>query len=220
MIDRYISVIDQLLKLCAPPYCAQCKTFLSERSVFCDACAQKIQSIVSHALPLTKKRTMRVFAVSAYQDPVKRLILAKGGSQRLASVQLAQLMGQHIPLEHMSFDYIIPVPLHWTRKSWRGYNQAGVIAQELSRLTGKPVASLVRRIQRTAYQSSFGVKGRFENVKNVFELKKNNTQACIGKSFLLVDDLMTTGATLTAVGRSLTPLNPKNITAAVACRVG
>lgn len=202
-----------------PPFCVQCKKLLQESTILCTVCLATIQPIVSISLIITPKTSMRVFAISGYQEPIKSLILAKIQSQRLASKQLGELIWSMTPLATLEFDYIVPIPLHWTRYAYRGYNQAEEIAYILARKSGKPVACLLKRNRRTVFQSSLPVDEREDNVAHAFSLcVANNGLVYAGKRFLLVDDLMTTGSTLKKAARLLQQLKPASIDAVVASR--
>lgn len=202
-----------------PPYCTHCKRFLSHRMVFCDECYSQIHPIASFPLHVTKKWIVQVMAVADYKKPIKQLILAKGWSDRVASYQLGQLIWERTALHTSQFDYLVPIPLHWRRFAWRGYNQAHEIAQYLAYKSGKNVVPLLKRIKPTKFQSHCTGKGRTENVNAAFQLCIKNKEKFAGKHIVLVDDLMTTGATLKAATHELIKLKPASITAVVACRV-
>ncbi len=208
-----------LLTICMPPYCMYCNTFLSHESIFCVNCSASIDPIVSKHIEVTKKWSMPVYAVSHYHNPLKRLILAKGYSQRLASVYMAQLIWERTILSSLDFDYLVPIPLHWTRFAWRGYNQAAVMATELARLSGKPMIMVLSKTRRTPFQSNYAFGKRQENVKGAFSLKVIDKAGFKGKRLIVVDDLMTTGATLRSAAKALLPLAPAAISAVVTCRV-
>ena len=126
--NSYIALILNTLKdkvryFLMPSLCAYCKKFLSTDDIFCDTCKRTIYPIVSHKIDVTSRFSMTVFAISDYKDPLKKLILAKGWSDSVASYQMGQLMWEFLPLEGVDCDFIVPVPLHWTRYAWRGFNQ-------------------------------------------------------------------------------------------------
>jgi ComF family protein len=100
-----------------------------------------------------------------------------------------------------SLDAIVPVPLHWTRCFVRGYNQAALYCEELARRTGVKYLPALSRIKRTRQQAKLGRDERRKNLKGAFSVKK--TADIAGKSVLLIDDVMTTGATLTAAAETL-----------------
>ena len=134
-MDKIKSIVSHtfsLLKhILSPPSCAYCHTYLHNTSVLCDSCSAQILPLDVSNLSLTHDRSMFVYAVSNYQDPLKKLILAKQYSQRVASAQLGRLMWDYSGIAASTFDYIIPIPLHWKRYARRGYNQAEVMAHQL-----------------------------------------------------------------------------------------
>jgi len=179
--------------------------------------------VVSVCLKLKASSILTVHAVSNYTQPLRGLILAKNNADYTASKRLAQLMWQHSTLKHLDFDYLVPVPAHWTRSARRGYNQAVVIAQELSRLSGKPVFYGIKRIKKTQLQASLSAQDRQLNTQGAFALtisqQASKQDYYANKIFVLVDDLMTTGSTLQALGNTLIQLKPNAVHALVACRV-
>jgi ComF family protein len=211
--------LNLITKFFAPPYCAYCKTFLSNETIFCEACFSAIKPIVSMKLAITKSQTISVFAVSGYQDPLKRLILAKGWSKQLASTHMADVIWQKTLLPHLSCDFFIPIPLHWTRFAWRGYNQAELMAARLAVLSGKRMINALSRKKMTQSQFRLGSNDRVLNLENVFSCNEGYKNCLRGKHIILVDDLMTTGATLKSAAKVLFECQPASISAVVTCRV-
>jgi predicted amidophosphoribosyltransferase len=105
------------------------------------------------------------------------------------------------------------------RYASRGYNQAEEIARVLGSYAQKPVSSLVRRTHHTQFQSRIPFGSRHENVQDAFMLCVKNPKLYQGKHIIIVDDLMTSGATLRMVAKELLKLYPASITAVVAARV-
>ena len=201
-----------------PLLCAYCKKFLSNFDILCCDCRYKIFPIVSKNIDVTPSFSMTVFAISDYKDPLKKLILAKSWSDTLASYQMGELMWDYLPLQELDYDVIVPIPLHWTRYAWRGFNQAHEIAKVLQKKKNVPLCHLLKRVKRTKFQSTLISSLRVENLKEAFVL---NTQAqdYTNKHILLIDDLMTTGSTLRSAAKTLLALKPRKITVAVVCRV-
>lgn len=115
----------------------------------------------------------------------------------------AALLGRYIAgAPHFAdIDTVIPVPLHWTRKWKRGYNQAEVIAGELARILGARLCTdALSRRRRTRSQTSLSATQRQANVAGVFSVRKAPAGA---RHILLVDDTFTTGATLAACHNEL-----------------
>lgn len=202
----------------SPPACVQCGLFLSQRNLLCAVCVKQIKPIVSTQLRLTKTKQLTVLAATGYHDPLKSLILGKGYGNKLAAQQLGEFIWQFSYVQHLQFDIIVPVPLHWTRYAYRGFNQAHEIAQVLARKSGKPCVALIKRTRRTVQQSTLSSDAREKNVKSVFQITKT-PQSMRGKRILLVDDLITTGATLRSAAKVLYQLKPTAVQAVVACRV-
>jgi ComF family protein len=127
-------------------------------------------------------------------------------------------MWDYLPLQELDYDVIVPIPLHWTRYAWRGFNQAHEIAKVLQKKKNVPLCHLLKRIKRTKFQSKLVSSLRVENLKEAFVLNAQ-AQDYTNKHILLIDDLMTTGSTLRSAAKILLALRPRKITVAVVCRV-
>ena len=147
------------------------------------------------------------------------LALVLFGGSKLAGVGKA--LGKSIkdaPL-FQGIDYLIPVPLHPKREKTRGYNQSMMIANGLSEVTGIPVGErfLVRSVN-TATQTHKTKEERWQNVKDIFEVR--HTDQLEGKYVLLIDDVLTTGATLEACAMKLSAVKGVVISCATAACAG
>lgn len=216
-------MLDELLSFFYPAACFSCGTIMPPRAVVCcQACESVIKPVVSLPLALTKKHTMNVAAGCAYLDPVKELVVRKFSQDMRASRQLAAIMIAAIPKNYFEADYLIPVPLHWTRYARRGFNQSLVIARVLGKHYNIPVLNVLSRHKRTAFQSTLTHDLRHENVIDAFKLRTFFGLRCFehlrGKRLVLVDDLCTTGSTLVSAAKVLHALKPEGINAVVACR--
>lgn len=208
----------QLVKTFLSPHaCVYCKKFFSGSALLCCQCEQLIVPIATKKLPITQNYSATVFAISDYQDPIRSLIMAKHSRNRVVSMQLGQLLWDYTDLQYVDFDIIVPVPLHWTRYAWRWFNQAEVMAQALSRLSGKPVVNVLQRVKRTPSQATLNRAQRLTNLDDAFELVKNY-QEYRHKKILLVDDVMTTGTTLKACSKLLLKIRPLTLLVGVGCR--
>jgi ComF family protein len=201
-----------------PAFCTYCRSSLESQKPLCESCTSLIRPIASTCIKLTAARSIKVFAVSPYDDPLRPLILAKNHGNMLASKQLGLLMATHIPVASVPCDYIIPVPMHWSRYSQRGFNQAELIARSLGSFLHKPVIKALKRTKRTQFQARLSLGDRYKNIDQAFELAVP-LEILKDKNLVLVDDLMTTGATLRAAGHLLLQAKPALINAWVACRV-
>jgi ComF family protein len=211
------SCIEGVKALLSPPRCAHCYLFLEKRTILCQECSALLEHVVSVQLSIKGGKSVSVIAVTAYQEPLRSMIVAKHTGNRVASSQLADLIWEHSTIRYAEFDYIIPIPLHWTRFVRRGYNHAHVMAKKLADLSGTSVKELLKRSKRTRLQAFLSKDERLENLSGAFSLVGDRT-LYEGKRLLLVDDLMTTGATLQEAATLLYRLKPASITAVVACR--
>ena len=136
-----------------------------------------------------------------YDGPLRGLIhlLKYSGMKPLATV-LSQFMDRALSIDDL-YDLIVPVPLHWRRRWRRGFNQAELLAREISRHRGIPVLNALRRGKATVNQAGLTSAERRSNIAGAFEPR---TGADVGgKRVLLIDDVFTTGATATAKTRAL-----------------
>jgi ComF family protein len=117
--------------------------------------------------------------------------------KREAAVELGRLLGEKMAHSSVfkNIDYIIPVPMHPTKQRWRGYNQAEMFANGLSDALNIAVeTSVLRKVKMTVSQTKMSRTERLGNAQEVFELIQADFLK--GKNILIVDDVMTTGATL------------------------
>ncbi len=98
-------------------------------------------------------------------------------------------------------DLLIPVPLHWTRAWRRGYNQAALFAGECARQLGVESLPLLRRTRPTPHQAGGSREARLKNLQGAFAVR--HPERLRGRSVWLVDDVLTTGSTLTAAAQAL-----------------
>lgn len=109
---------------------------------------------------------------------------------------------------------LIPIPLHAVRLRERGYNQAELLCAGIAAASGGGVAtSVVRRIRDTPTQTSLGIGDRLENVRSAFGLSRRGKKLLRGREVFLVDDVITTGATLCACGAVLREAGVARLTA-------
>jgi ComF family protein len=118
-------------------------------------------------------------------------------------------------------DALVPVPSHWTRLLWRRANQAAELARALSRVSGLPAApALLTRVRATPFQGSHGgFAGRAKNVRGALRVAKGTESQVKGRSFVIVDDVWTSGATVNACGRALLAAGARKVAAVTIARV-
>ena len=135
----------------------------------------------------------------------------------------SSLLGEKLSLSPLfeDVDLVIPVPLHWLRRWRRGYNQAEIIASELTKSLEAPLnTTILLRKRRTRTQTKLSVSRKWDNVKDAFTLNPklshwgvNPTQI---KHILVVDDVFTTGATLASCLAALRNYFPNDVKISVA----
>ncbi len=117
-------------------------------------------------------------------------------------------------------DVLVPVPLHYTRLVMRGFNQSGWLAQAIGAETGRRVAvDALVRTRRTPSQAGLAGRARRRNVSGAFKVRASRMAAVEGKRVLLVDDVLTTGATLSACARALKRAGARHVDVLVLARV-
>jgi ComF family protein len=121
--------------------------------------------------------------------------LFKYGRVATLARPLGDLMASALPRDER-FDAVAPVPLHWRRQWQRGFNQSELLARSLSRRTALPLIGALRRSHSTAIQAGLSNTARRRNVSKAFHCRRPDAVA--GKRILLIDDVMTTGATAAA----------------------
>lgn len=147
----------------------------------------------------------RARSVLRYDEASKPLILRFKHADRTESAPaFAAWLGRVGGDLVAEADLLAPVPLHWTRLLARRYNQAAMLSRELGRLTGKPaIQDLLVRKRRTPSQGGLGRAGRESNVAGAFGLNPRHGARLRDRRVLLVDDVLTTGATAAACARTL-----------------
>lgn len=158
-----------------------------------------------------------ILRLGIFDDPLKNLIhqMKYQGRWNVGENLAARLLSQErISNLVEQSDVLVPVPLHFFRQFRRGYNQAMVVARWLAGKRSKPVVRPLSRVRHTETQTHLHTRvKRFKNLRNAFRLI--NPASVAGKRVLVIDDVMTTGATLQTVARALRPARPASLSAIV-----
>lgn len=157
-------------------------------------------------------------AAVVYNGGGRRVVLSLKHGDRLDMVKpLANWMARSGDELLQRADIIVPVPLHWRRLLKRKYNQSAELARQLSKISGVPdVPDLLIRNTATPSQDGLNRTERYENQRGVFEIRKHRK---VAKNVLLIDDVMTTGATLSVCADALRFAGAERIDALVLARV-
>ena len=212
-----ISFWTRLLDLISPRLCVVCGERLSvSEETICTRCNLHLprtgfeQDPYENVMAKTfwgripVERATALFYYEAHAETANILYELKYKNHPEIGETMGRLMAKELQLSHFfdGIDGIVPVPLAKKRERQRGYNQSEEIARGVSQITGLPIFHKV--VRRTAFEGSQTQKGRWErneNVEHVFELK--DAAAIQGKHLLVVDDVVTTGATVVACAKEL-----------------
>jgi competence protein ComFC len=192
---------------------------------FCQTCSQPFEGSISSVFNCANCAHRMIYfdaAVAAYRGRgiVREVIHEfKYGRQihlrhLIARWLAAALIDERI--RDVVFDRIVPVPLHAARQRERGFNQASVLAELLSAQTSIPSRPVLERIRYTTTQTALDRAERMENLHNAFRLRKNADVRNL--RVLLIDDVLTTGSTLSECARVLKRAGAVAVYAATAAR--
>jgi ComF family protein len=225
--------LTDFVALFFPQACLACQdTLVAGEQYLCTTCRAELPYTNYHLLPAAQNPLSRrfwgklpVMHVLSYlhflrHGHVQHLLhqLKYQGQQEVGKA-LGQLYGAELAEASLGseFDLIVPVPLHRRKLAHRGYNQADAFAAGLAAALPCPwSAAALRRTEHTASQTRKSRTERWQNVATVFEVA--NIQEVAGRRILLVDDVLTTGATLEACGAALLAAGARQVSiATIAC---
>lgn len=225
---NYISTFSEsLLHLLFPKLCAGCGSeLMRNQQQICLDCINELaltNFFLRESNPVEKMFWGRLPYVAAgslvyfnKQSVIQRLLhLLKYKGKKDVGRYFGRLMGESIMQggRFEDVDLLIPLPLHLSREKRRGYNQSAVICEGIAEIMGRPVfTSAVERKRKTETQTRKSRNERWDNMAGVFELKDKDLLN--NRHVLLVDDVITTGATLEACGLEL--LKAQNVRLSVA----
>lgn len=203
-----------------PPRCPCCGTGLANQAGLCADC-WALLDIPAAADHLTHAAggPVPVHAATYYTDISRKLVLAyKHGGKIALSRLLAQLMASRLPPPERDqlMPLLIPVPLHRLRLWGRGFNQAALLAQELANLgKGEALVGALKRHRRTPSLGGLGAQQRDNALRGAIRLNEGFVARITGRDVLLIDDVLTSGATSRACVAAITAACPASI--AIAC---
>lgn len=227
--SAYRFIVTPFLDFVFPPICVSCNQVLSDSSQrVCDKCWNSIQR-VTRDHPLYLETRAKLTESGTVSDLVSEFVFEKEGAfQHVAHAlkysgyesvgrELGRRIGVTMKEWGISADGLIPIPLHKVKQRERGYNQAELIARGISKSTGIPVRTdLVHRKKHTQTQTQLSLEERRINVEDAFEIDRRSLPALADKTFILVDDVITTGATIQACARELIRAGSSTVIAASA----
>ena len=235
-------IIEALTDLLYPAECLVCTEHLPNRHTvhLCKACLNEISKFegevcrkcghpwgpfaaVERRCPNCRNRRLhfeRAVSVGRYKSSLKNLICGlKFGREPVFAVPLGFLMREALRRHDLerAVEMLIPVPLHQRKQVERGFNQSELLAAQIGQRMGLPVCvENLQRIRPTLSQTHFSRRQREDNVRSAFVVRR--PQEILHRSVLLVDDVMTTGATTSECARTLYAAGAQRVIVLTAAR--
>lgn len=215
VIKNIIEAFSGVIDLFFPLYCASCNANISKKCFpVCPDCRESISYINGPEVfdDIACHEINGYFSIGLYDGVLKRLIT---GFKYHKKTHLATFLARELterfkrctsfkinPLSN--FSAIVPVPLHESKLKSRGFNQSELLALEIGKITGLEVcAGAVDRKKETREQNKLHYKERFVNVEDAFEINYKNIYQIKSKNVIIVDDIITTAATVRSLARLL-----------------
>jgi ComF family protein len=224
-----------------PPLCASCRTPLGDVGGLCPACWSRVTFIAPPycerlGIPFTYDPGPGILSMEAIADPpaygraravVRYEDIARDLVHRLKygdRLDLAISMGRWMARAGRELledaDALVPVPLHWRRLWGRRFNHAAALAKAVAVQNGHPVLTgVLRRVRATPQQVGLSRSARAVNVQGAFAVTQDGKTAIYGKRLLLIDDVLTSGATIDACARTLLRAGARSVDVLVFARV-
>ena len=221
-----------LCEICAEPIahsdylCPECLTSAARiKAPFCATCSEPFDGAITETFSCANCAHRKLYfesAVSSYRSRglVRKIVHDfKYGRHIHLRFPIADWLGETLEdprLQGRRFDLVVPVPLHPTRKRERGFNQAELLAELFCARAGLTMRPVLERIRYTTTQTVFDRVERMENLRDAFCLRKKMDVR--GLRVLLIDDVLTTGSTLSECARVLKEAGATFVHAATAAR--
>ena len=208
-----------------PPVCVGCGRMVGQHRGVCPACWATLRLIERPycevlGAPFTHDLGAGILSADAIANPpvfdrLRSVAIHDGIARSLVHglkyrdrTDLAAMMAQWMVRAGDGYvstcDAVVPVPLHALRLWSRKFNQSAELARAIARFSGKPyLPNVLLRTRRTARQVGLGATARQDNVRGAFTVPESGSAGLFGKSIVLVDDVYTTGATVSAATRAL-----------------
>ncbi|OGF04665.1 MAG: hypothetical protein A2509_05655 [Candidatus Edwardsbacteria bacterium RIFOXYD12_FULL_50_11] len=237
-MHRHISsFFGSLADFVFPPFCSHCHRRTSEglaggicrgcwslvkkwQDGQCQRCGQPVAeagSLCRHCL-IPEWGCSDIKTIGPFEAPLSEAVhMLKYSDAKSVSRRLGAMMAERIVSDqrYNKADLVLAVPLHIARKRERGYNQAQLLAEQLGKSLGVPSPEgLLTRARHTRTQTTLNREQRLRNVKGIFAV--HNPDRIKGRSIILVDDVLTTGATIGSCGQSLFSAGAREVLALTA----
>jgi ComF family protein len=193
------------------PLCPRCRETLPlNKPPFCIRCSRHLNAVSEEGLcPSCRTRLPpfdEAWALLHYEGPVREILhrfkFHNKTAVRRTFAALLHAFTERYALQFPDAEMVIPIPLHPARLRERGYNQADLLAAGVAHEFQLPLRNdILIRVNHTPRQSALGAKDRWTNIKGAFRIQ--NLSAIVGRSVIVVDDILTTTATASEAAKTL-----------------
>lgn len=225
-VTRYAKQLGRfVLDFVLPSQCLSCGSFVESSGALCASCWRELtflsgahcqvcgapfsyalsENLICGACMADPPEFDRARAPLKYDEASRHLILAfKHADRHEGLTVFARWMASAGAEIVDQAEMIVPVPLHWQRLVSRRYNQAALLGHRLGKFIDRPVqTSVLERVKATPSQGGLGRRNRFRNMRGAFAVSRTGKQNVKGTHVLLIDDVLTTGATARACAVAL-----------------
>lgn len=208
----------QINNICGPCYqeipriknsCIRCGTAMPESVLDCGRC------ITNH------NQLNQSLIACPYISPLDRWIPELKDQRNFRSAPaLQQLVSERLcSAAPLDIDLVLPMPIHWTRRCRRGYNQCETLAKPLAKKFNLILrCDILKRSRRVHSQRGLNISERSRNQKESFYISKKSAECLKGRKILLVEDIVTTGATVAEATKTLQAAGAKSVTLVAVAR--
>ncbi|MBO4707212.1 MAG: ComF family protein [Elusimicrobiaceae bacterium] len=234
-------ILDKIINFFLPRTCFYCGADLKTKTLLCEDCFKKVEVIKGLicqrcGVPLkyggqycyncrgskaTKYKCSFIRSALKFNEPTRALVHAFKYEKYLnIAPYFAEVMYKTFKQnpEYLETSFLVPVPIYKSRQRKRGFNQAEVLANHLSKLCGIPVLNALVRIKNTKSQTKLTREQRKENISGAFALVKGMEGQIKKEAIILIDDVCTTSATLEECARVLKAAGAREVLALTALR--
>ncbi|MCM8709752.1 ComF family protein [Clostridium sp. SYSU_GA19001] len=182
--------------------CLICSNYCSEEDLICNNCIKKIEFYNDCFKIIREGIELECYSAAYYKGTVMELIRRlKYKSDFNCGEVLSQMLFKLLNIKKLDYDIITFVPASRKTLKIRGFNQSEFLAKSIGYLLEKPVLNLLKKIRETKDQIGLNAEGRWENLSSCFQVV--NKKVLYNKKILLIDDVITTGATAFYCSREL-----------------
>lgn len=209
---RFYELRRRAAALLFPNRCPFCGDLISANSYYCELCRKYLPYVYGKVEP--PENVSRLTAVCWYSRRARGAVLSlKYGGLIYPADAFALMMSEKLRRDRDTADVLVPVPSGFLSVKKRGFSTARVICARMALRLNIPMADIVGAYDCKAEQKALSAKSRRENAMKGFYVKKNADVK--GKRIMLVDDVCTTGSTLSAIARMLLDAGAAEVTACV-----